>query len=99
MSHRSADYPANSINWNDRWCGPSLAEARKLTHKCLIGGIHEEQFLNKVDYSVLYAHVREAIESAGGRGFMLGPGCTIYEDTPLENYFAVRMAAEKYGWL
>ena len=99
MFRRLADYPANCINWHDRWCGPTLAEARKLTHKCLIGGINEEQFLNKVEYSVLYAHVHEAVKSSGGHGFMLGPGCTIYEDTPLENYFAVRMAAEKYGWL
>lgn len=97
MFSRLAAYPAQCINWHDRWVGPGLSEARKLTDKCLIGGINEEQYLNRVPYRELYDHVRQAIGQAGTRGFMLGPGCTIYEDTPLENFFAVRLAAEKYG--
>ena len=97
MFNRLAAYPAECINWHDRWVGPSLSKAREITDKCLIGGINEEGYLNRVKYEVLYDHVRQAITEAGSRGFMLGPGCTIYEDTPLENYFAVRMAAEKYG--
>lgn len=97
MFDRLAKYPANCINWHDRWVGPSLREARSLTDKCLIGGINEEQYLNRVNYRELYPHVRQAVNMAGTRGFMFGPGCTIYEDTPLENFFAVRMAVEKYG--
>lgn len=97
MFSRLAGYPANCINWHDRWVGPSLKKAREITDKCLIGGINEEQYLNKVRYEDLYLHIRQAIGAAGERGFMLGPGCTIYEDTPLENFFAVRVAAEKYG--
>ena len=97
MFTRLAAYPANCINWHDRWVGPSLKAAREMTDKCLIGGINEEQYLNKVRYEELYGHIRQAISSAGERGFMLGPGCTIYEDTPLVNYCAVRIAAEKYG--
>ena len=97
MFARLAAYPVQCVNWHDRWVGPGLDEARKLTDKCLIGGINEEEYLNRVPYDELYAHVRKAVEQAGRRGFMLGPGCTIYEDTPLENFFAVRMAAEKYG--
>ncbi len=97
MFARLADYPVNCINWHDRWAGPSLAEARKLTDKCLIGGINEEQYFNKVNFIEVYEHVRQAVELGGTTGFMLGPGCTIYEDTPLENYLAARIAAEKYG--
>ncbi len=99
MFERLARYPVNCINWHDRWVGPSLKEARKITNKCLIGGINEEKYLNRVNYTELYEHVEEAIRIAGDKGFMLGPGCTIYEDTPLENFFAVRTAAEKYGRL
>lgn len=97
MFNRLINYPANCVNWHDRWVGPTLREARALTNKCLIGGINEEQYLNKVDYREIYKHVREAVELAGMEGFMLGPGCTIYEDTPLQNFYAVRMAIEKYG--
>ena len=74
-----------------------MAEARKYTDKCLIGGINEEQYFNKTSYQNVYGHIREAVEMAGRTGFMLGPGCTIYEDTPLENYLAARIAATKYG--
>lgn len=97
MFTRLSNYPVNCINWHDRWAGPSLSEARKLTDKCLIGGINEEQFFNKIDYSLVYEHVREAVAEGGYRGFMLGPGCTIYEDTPLDNYLAAKIAAVKYG--
>lgn len=97
MFERLANYPGTCLNWHDRWVGPSLAEARKYTDKCLIGGINEEQYFNKTSYQNVYGHIREAVEMAGRTGFMLGPGCTIYEDTPLENYLAARIAATKYG--
>ena len=97
MFERLAEYPVNCINWHDRWAGPSLPEARKITNKCLIGGINEEQYFNKINYSEVYKHVQEAICSMNDTGFMLGPGCTIYEDTPRENYLAARIAAAKYG--
>ena len=42
-------------------------------------------------------HIEQAVCEGGERGFMLGPGCTIYEDTPRENYLAARIAAAKYG--
>ncbi len=99
MFERLMNYPATCANWHDRWTGPSLAEARKVTDKCLIGGINEEQYFNKVDYREVYDHVREGMELGGRRGYMVGPGCTIYEDTPAANYMAARLAVEKYGKL
>ena len=41
---------------------------------------------------------KAAIDSAGqDGGFMIGPGCTFRQDTPLENINAVGRAVEKYG--
>lgn len=97
MFQRLLNYPGNCINWHDRWAGPSLLEARELTDKCLIGGINEEQYFNKTNYKNVYGHIQEAVGMGGTKGFMLGPGCTIYEDTPIENYMAARIAIEKYG--
>lgn len=99
MFTRLMNYPANCANWHDRWTGPSIAEARSVTDKCLIGGINEEQYFNKVDYREVYAHVRQGLELGGRKGYMVGPGCTIYEDTPIVNYMAARLAVEKYGRL
>ena len=40
-----------------------------------------------------------AINDAGlDGGFMLGPGCTVYQDMPRENYNAVGRAVIKYGY-
>jgi uroporphyrinogen-III decarboxylase len=41
--------------------------------------------------------VKKAIDDAGEGGFMLGPGCTVYQDMPRENYNAVGRAAIRYG--
>jgi len=41
---------------------------------------------------------KKAIEDcAEGGGFMLGPGCTVFQDTPIANYNAVGRAVWKYG--
>jgi uroporphyrinogen-III decarboxylase len=42
--------------------------------------------------------VKAAIDAdSSGGGFILGPGCTLYQDTPLENMNAVGRTIEKYG--
>ena len=44
------------------------------------------------------AEVKAAIDSAGkGGGFMIGPGCTLNQNTPLANYNAVAKAVESHG--
>lgn len=35
---------------------------------------------------------REAITAAGGRGLILAPGCTFFEETPRENILALKQA-------
>ena len=39
MIHEVLDYPVQVLNWHDRDSGPSLSEVRRLTQKCLLGGI------------------------------------------------------------
>ena len=43
--------------------------------------------------------MKKAIEDASeGGGFMLGPGCTVYQDMPLANYNAVGRATIRHGY-
>ena len=95
MFEKLANYPANCINWHDRWVAPSLAEARKLTNKCLLGGIHEKEVLAKATPEEVQAHIAEAIEAAGKKGLMVGPGCVADPQTPPINYYAARIAVER----
>ena len=89
-----ASYPVQCVNWHDRWSAPSMEEARKMTDKCLLGGINEKEF------AVMHAdqvegHMREAVEAAGRTGLMLGPGCVAKLNTPAENFYAAKAAINK----
>jgi len=90
-------YPANCISWHDRWVSPSLSEARKITDKCLIGGINEHGVLAKCTPDEIQEHVREAIEDAGRKKLMIGPGCVAEPLTSEINYYAARIATERYS--
>lgn len=72
---RVLDYPVHAISWADRAAGPSLAEARALTSKALVGGINHDTFTDSTADEVRQ-QVREAARE-GGKAFLLAPGCSI----------------------
>lgn len=88
-----AHLPCHVINWSCRITPPSLSEARKLTDKCIAGGIDETTISNKTPDEVL-AEGKSAIEEAGTTKFILTPGCAVPTDTPEENLLAIRRAVE-----
>jgi uroporphyrinogen decarboxylase len=89
------EYPVHAINWDDRITPPALVEARNKTDKCLIGGIDKEGTLRDGTVTDVEKQVREAIESAGRRKLIVGPGCGIPVDVTDENLFAMRKAVER----
>jgi uroporphyrinogen decarboxylase len=102
-------YPVNCLSWHDRWSGPSLSEARKITEKALLGGIREipyfDQNKKKVRDSLLVAgsvlevknHIFEAISEVDGKGLLLGPGCVASQFSTETNLYAVRSAVAEYA--
>lgn len=93
---RLVKYPGDCINWHDRLVGPSLEEARKITDKCLLGGIEENSVLLNGTPDEVQRHVTEAIELGGRKKLIIGPGCVADPRTSTENYFAARLALEQY---
>lgn len=85
------DYPVDALSWEDRSAGPSLERARTLTDKCLVGGIDFEK-ARRCPQEEVVAEGREAIREAGGKGFILAPGCTFRPDTPEANILALARA-------
>lgn len=79
-----ADYPADAVGWTATSNPPALAEAPGLTDMCLVGGWEQEGAVATGDIDGIRAETRQAIEATGGRHLLLGPGCTIPEDTPEE---------------
>ena len=79
---RVLDYPCEAISISDRLTGnPSLAEMRKLTPKCLMGGIDETKFQER-NLPALAGEIDDAIAQAGRSKFILAPGCTIPSFSP-----------------
>jgi uroporphyrinogen decarboxylase len=88
------DYPIQVINWHDVETPPSLAEAKKRTHKALCGGLRQWETMVRGTPESVEAEAKAAIETTGGRGFILGTGCVTPITTPTGNILAVRKAVE-----
>ncbi len=101
-------YPVNCVNWHDRWTPPTLAEARKKSNKCFLGGLREVPYydengkivkpslLNSGSVAEIEQHVLEAIEQVNGKGIIVGPGCGADQFVPEKNIYAIRRAVESY---
>jgi uroporphyrinogen decarboxylase len=93
-------YPVDCINWDAHeytW----LDRAKEIYGKrfAICGGLNRVTTLRTGSPQQVEAEVKMAIKDAGlDGGFMLGPGCTVYQDMPRENYNAVGRAVIKYGY-
>jgi uroporphyrinogen decarboxylase len=100
MFELQGDYPADILNWHDRRASPSLAEGRRLSGRCVTGGIDERRIAVR-SAEEIGAEVAGAIEAIGGPGLVVAPGCVIPIDTPEANVdaavAAARAAAEHQG--
>lgn len=93
MLRALADYPVAAFNWNARHpSNPSLKEGQALSGKAVIGGIAERATLLRGPVGDIVAEAQDALEQVGGRGFMLGPGCTFPAEVPEAHLWAVRHA-------
>jgi uroporphyrinogen decarboxylase len=92
---RVLDYPCEVISISDRLPGnPSLAELRKLTPKCLMGGIDETKFQER-NLPALAREVDDAIAQAGRNKFILACGCTIPSFSPKRSLMFLREYTRK----
>jgi uroporphyrinogen decarboxylase len=96
-------YPVKCLNWHSRSTWPGLAEARRKTRKCFMGGLQEQPLtdeegrttpgvLNAGSVADVEQHVRKAITEAGERGLIISPSCGMDQFVPERNIFAVRRA-------
>jgi uroporphyrinogen decarboxylase len=93
-------YPVDMINWDAHeytW----LDKGKEVYGDkfAICGGLNRVKTLRSGSPAEVEAEVKKAINDAGERGgFMLGPGCTVYQDMSRANYNAVGRAAIKYGY-
>ncbi len=70
-------YPVQAINWHDRLVDVSLKDGARMSDKILIGGVDEFKILNDANEEELMAHFKDALEQAGDKRVILGPGCCV----------------------
>jgi uroporphyrinogen decarboxylase len=90
-----AEYPCDVLSWEDRVAGPPLAQVRRSTPRCLMGGIDHLTAPRSTPEQIA-RQGREAIEQTGGTkgGFILAPGCTFPPETPQANLQALARAVQ-----
>ena len=89
------DYPVQVLNYHDREAGPSLAEMRKKTKKCLLGGIGHTTTLVHGTPADVDAQVQDAWRQVSRHGLILGPGCVASLESPEANILQLRKSVEK----
>ncbi len=93
-------YPVDIINWDAHdytWLDKGKEIYGDKFGIC--GGLdRSHSSMRSGNIAQVEADVKKAIEAAGeGGGFMLGPGCTVYQDQPRASYNAVGRAVARYG--
>lgn len=64
-------------SWSNRLSGnPSIREMRVRTQTCLMTGVDEVRFASMTPEEII-AQGRDAVAEAGGKGFILAPGCAV----------------------
>jgi uroporphyrinogen decarboxylase len=94
MFEMLADYPLVALNWHDRETPPSLATAQGRFPGVVCGGLRRWETMVVGTPAQVAAEAREAIQSTGGRRFILGTGCVLPVIAPRANIIAARQAVE-----
>jgi len=93
------NYPVNAINWADKTFTP-VEEAKKIygDEFCILGGLDHAKTLRFGTPEQVVEDIKRVLTTVTEkRGFMLGPGCTTFQDMPIANYNAVGKAVIKFG--
>jgi uroporphyrinogen decarboxylase len=90
------DYSASAVNWALGDGNPTMAEAKSLTDKALLGGVSAKPQFAELTPDQVAQQVRTALDETGGRHVLVGPGCSVNPGSPSANYQAARDTARAY---
>jgi len=94
---RFGNYPVHAVNWADRYGGPSIADVTGWLQPTICGGLDNLGTMATGSPEDCKREAADALQQAGDRPIILGPGCTFDPATvPQDNLLAVRRSVEKY---
>lgn len=88
------DYPVSVINWHDRDTAPTLKDGLVDFRGVVCGGLRREQSMVLGSPTEVTAEALDAINSTGGKRFILGTGCVVPITAPRANLIAARQSVE-----
>jgi uroporphyrinogen decarboxylase len=84
--------PVQAVSWDISGEGnPSLSQGRDRTGKAVLGGVGRKTTLVDGPPSAVAAEVQAAIDDTGGKGLIIGPGCSVPPEAPDANLDAMRL--------
>jgi len=92
-------YSVNALNWDSHSWTP-IKKGKQIygDNYCICGGLDHARLLRRGTPEQIDQAVKQTIEECKeGGGFMIGPGCTVFQDMPISNFNAVGKAVWKYG--
>ncbi len=87
MFEQLCTYPVTALNWHDRTTDMSIATARTLTDKVLIGGVDEHHTLLTGSDDAVRSELADAVAQDPEKRVILGPGCVVPLTVPEERLF------------
>lgn len=87
-----ADYPAHAVNWAPQLGNLSLSEGKALFQRAIVGGVDQRGPIVTGPRSAIETEVHRALDEMGTVGFMVGAGCTVPSDIPIEHLVWAREA-------
>jgi uroporphyrinogen decarboxylase len=82
--------PARTLSWSIHAEGnPGLAAARDRTGCAVLGGVDERSTLVEGPAAEIRRQVEAAVRDTGGRGLLIGPGCSVPPEAPDANLRAL----------
>ncbi len=88
------DYPVSVINWHDRDTAPTLTDGLVEFRSVVCGGLRREHTMVLGSPTEVTAEALDAIDSTGGKRFILGTGCVVPITAPRANLLAARQSVE-----
>lgn len=76
MFEMLAKYPVHALNWHVWETPPEISQARKVSRKCVVGGINRHS-ITKCEFQAIREQIRNSVAQSGGLGHILTPGCVI----------------------
>ena len=90
----SRELPVQAVSWAVASAGnPSLSRGREISGRAVLGGVGHKTTLVTGSPDDVRAEVRAAIEDTGGRGLLVGPGCSVSPWAPAVNLQTMVQAA------